>query len=41
MQESYDTRPIWKTRLQAYVLAAAILGLAGCLAHMGWLCWTA
>lgn len=41
MKESYDTRPIWKTKLQAYVLAAALLGLVWCLVKMGWLCLTA
>ena len=40
MKESYNTRPMWQTRLQAYALAAALLGLAGCLVRMGWLCWT-
>ena len=40
MKESYNTRPMWQTRLQAYLLAAALLGLFGCLVHMGWLCWT-
>ena len=40
MKESYDTRPMWQTRLQAYLLAAALLGLAGCLVRMGWLCLT-
>ena len=41
MQDRYDTRPMWQTRLQAYLLAAALLGLAGCLVRMGWLCFTA
>ena len=41
MNDLYDTRPAWRTRLNAYVLAAALLGLAGCLMRMGWLCWTA
>ena len=35
------TRPLWQTKLQAYVLAAALLGLVGCALRMGWLCWTA
>ena len=40
MTDRYTTRPLWRTRLHGYILAAAILGLAACLVRMGWLCWT-
>ena len=36
--EEPDHRPLWRVRLEAYVLAAALLGLTGCLFRMGWLC---
>ena len=39
--DPFDTdRPLWKSRLYAYTLAGAILGLFACLVRMGWLCWT-
>ena len=41
MQDLYNDRPLWKTRLNAYVLAAALLGLVWCMLRMGWLCFTA
>ena len=31
-------RPLWRVRLEAWVFAAALLGLTGCLVRMGWLC---
>ena len=40
MENPYPPRPLWRTRLEAYVLAAALLGLAYCALRMGWLCWT-
>ena len=46
MQDRYSadsypaSRPVWRTRFEAYVLAGAIIGLAGCLVKMGWLCFT-
>ena len=39
--DSYPSaRPTWRTRLYSIVLALALLGLAACLAEMGWLCYT-
>ena len=37
-EEPAPRRPLWRVRLEGYLLAGALLGLIACLVRTGWLC---